>query len=75
MVSEPGPEGLKLGLLWEKHLLVDTKVDRNEAELMEDIDGDGVPEFIVNSSEQGDFVAGWQFTSEIREVSIPKAIA
>ena len=45
----PGPEGLKLGLLWEKHLLVDTKVDRNEAELMEDIDGDGVPEFIVNS--------------------------
>ena len=68
----PGPEGLKLGLLWEKYLLVDTRVDRNEAELMEDIDGDGVPEFIVNSWNKETSLLAWQFTSEIREVSIPR---
>ena len=68
----PGPEALKLGLLWEKHLLVDTKVDRNEAELMEDIDGDGVPEFIVNSWNKETSLLAWRLTSETREVSIPR---
>ena len=68
----PGPEALQLGLLWEKHLLVDTKVDRNEAELMEDIDGDGVPEFIVNSWNKETSLLAWRFTSEMREVSIPR---
>tara|TARA_B100000519_G_scaffold203049_1_gene223796 strand:+ start:2134 stop:3351 length:1218 start_codon:yes stop_codon:yes gene_type:complete len=67
----PGSEGLKLGLLWEEHLLVDTKVDRNEAELMEDIDGDSVPELIVNSWNKETSLLAWQFTSEIREVAIP----
>ena len=68
----PGPEALQLGLLWEKHLLVDTKVDRNEAELMEDIDGDGVPEFIVNSWNKETSLLAWRFTSEMREVSIAR---
>jgi hypothetical protein len=68
----PGPEGLELGLLWEKHLLVDTQVDRNEAELMEDIDGDGVAEFIVNSWNKETSLLAWRFTSEMREVSVTK---
>ena len=47
--ENPGPEGLRLGKLWKKHLLVDTELSRNEGQLMEDIDGDGRPEWIVNS--------------------------
>ncbi len=47
--ENPGPEGLRLGRIWQKHLLVDTKNSQNEAQLFEDIDGDGMPEWIVNS--------------------------
>ena len=41
-------------------------MDRNEAELMEDIDGDGVPEFIVNSWNKETSLLAWRFTSEMR---------
>ena len=35
--------------MWKKTLLVDTKATANEGELFEDLDGDGIPEWIVNS--------------------------
>ncbi|EMI19215.1 FG-GAP repeat protein [Rhodopirellula maiorica SM1] len=47
--ENPGPEALRLGKMWPKHLLADTQNSRNEAQLMHDLDGDGVPEWIVNS--------------------------
>ena len=47
--QNPGDEGLRLGKTWEKHLLVDTGNSRNEGQLFEDLDGDGRPEWIVNS--------------------------
>lgn len=47
--QNPGDEGLRLGKTWAKHLLVDTKFSANEGQLLEDIDGDGRPEWIVNS--------------------------
>lgn len=47
--ENPGPEPLRLGQLWPRHLLVDTGNSSNEGQLMEDIDGDGLPEWIVNS--------------------------
>ena len=47
--ENPGPEALRLGKLWPQHVLVDTGNTCNEGQLMQDIDGDGVPEWIVNS--------------------------
>lgn len=47
--QNPGEEGLRLGKTWAKHLLVDTEFSANEGQLLEDIDGDGRPEWIVNS--------------------------
>lgn len=47
--ENPGTEGLRLGKLWSQHLLVDTGNSRNEGQLFEDLDGDGRPEWIVNS--------------------------
>ena len=47
--ENPGEEGLRLGKHWQQHLLVDTKLSQNEGQMMEDIDGDGKPEWIVNS--------------------------
>lgn len=47
--ENPGKEGLRLGKHWKQHLLVDTKNSRNEGQLLQDIDGDGRPEWIVNS--------------------------
>lgn len=47
--ENPGDEALRLGKLWPRHLLVDTGNTCNEGQLMQDIDGDGRPEWIVNS--------------------------
>lgn len=47
--ENPGPEALRLGQQWPQHLLVDTKLSQNEGQMMEDIDGDGRPEWVVNS--------------------------
>ena len=47
--ENPGGESLKLGKHWPQHLLLDTGQSRNEGQLMQDMDGDGRPEWIVNS--------------------------
>lgn len=47
--ENPGQEGLRLGKLWKAHLLVDTEQSSNEGQLFQDLDGDGRPEWIVNS--------------------------
>ncbi|MEQ1902608.1 MAG: VCBS repeat-containing protein [Pirellulaceae bacterium] len=47
--ENPRDEALRLGHLWAKHLLVDTKLSENEAQLFTDIDADGIPEWVVNS--------------------------
>lgn len=47
--ENPGPEGYRLGQQWKEHLLVDTAFSQNEGQLLEDIDGDKRPEWIVNS--------------------------
>lgn len=47
--ENPGAEGLRLGKTWAKHLLIDTGRSANEGQLFEDLDGDGQPEWIVNS--------------------------
>lgn len=51
--ENPGEEALRLGQLWPKHLLVDTGDSSNEGQWMHDLDGDGRPEWIVNSWRKG----------------------
>ncbi len=46
--ENPGPEGLRYGHLWKRHLLIDTKLTTNEATILYDLDGDGVEEWITN---------------------------
>ena len=46
--ENPGKEGLRLGKLWQQHLLLDSKQSHNEGGLLEDLDGDGTPELIIN---------------------------
>ena len=47
--ENPGEEALRLGKLWQRHVWVDTQYKSNEGQLFEDVDGDGRPEWIVNS--------------------------
>ena len=47
--ENPGDEALRLGKQWPSHLFKDTQKSQNEGQLFEDIDGDGRPEWIVNS--------------------------
>lgn len=46
--ENPGPEGLREGRMWTRHVLIDTGLGQNEATLMADIDGDGSLQLLVN---------------------------
>jgi hypothetical protein len=46
--ENPGKEGLRLGKLWKQHLLLDSKQSQNEGGMLEDLDGDGTPELVIN---------------------------
>lgn len=60
----PQTEGLHRGRLWEKMLLVDTGRKSNEGQLLHDLDGDGVPEWIVNSWQRNKPQLLWRFAAE-----------
>ncbi len=64
--ENPGDEGLRLGKSFAKHLLVDTGNTCNEGQLMQDIDGDGTPEWIVNSWKKDVPMVVWRL--------VPKAV-
>lgn len=59
----PGRQGLKFGKLWQRHLLVDTLQGSNEAAWLRDMDGDGTPEFIVNSWNVGRPMSYWKLST------------
>ena len=59
--ENPGPEKLKLGAMWQRHELVDTKQSSNEASVLRDLDGDGVPEWITNSWDANNPLVAWSF--------------
>jgi hypothetical protein len=58
----PGAAGLAAGLLWERRLLFDSECESNEGNLMTDLDGDGVPEWIGNSWITPSPLSVWRFT-------------
>jgi hypothetical protein len=59
--QNPGPEGLRLGHTWARQLFVDTKASENEAQLMHDIDRDGIQDWIVNSWNNKNPLTIWRF--------------
>ena len=61
--ENPGAEPLRLGQTWPKHLLVDTKVSENEGQLFTDLDGDGRPEWVVNSWNPKNPLKVWRLES------------
>ena len=66
--ENPGTDSLKLGMMWPKHLLQDTESSRNECVLMHDLDGDGIPELVVNSWGEDQPLLAWKFSTEERDV-------
>lgn len=70
--KNPGADGLQLGQLWKKQLLVDTKLSQNEASFLHDIDGDGTPEWITNSWKKENPVVVWKFGFTDRDVTLPQ---
>ena len=62
--ENPGAEGLAKGHLWQQHLLVDTEASSNEISFTRDLDGDGVPEWVVNSWQQDAPVLAWRLTRD-----------
>jgi hypothetical protein len=61
--KNPGGDGLKLGQVWKKAVLVDTKLSQNESSFLHDFDGDGQPEWITNSWKNENPVVVWKFTT------------
>ena len=58
--ENPKAEGLAKGETWPRHMLIDTKLGENEWTEFRDLNGDGVPEFIVNSWNESHPMACYQ---------------
>lgn len=61
--ENPGPEALRLGKQWPAHEWVDTGATANEGQLLEDLDGDGLPEWIVNSWKKNVPMVVWRIVA------------
>ncbi len=61
--KNPGKVGLEKGLKWKQALLKDTR-DKNEVNELRDLDGDGVPEWFVNSWDKKGNVVCWKFATD-----------
>jgi hypothetical protein len=70
--QNPGEQALKLGQLWKKVLLVDTKNAKNEGCIFQDIDGDQVPELLVNSWDVNSPLVAWKLA--YNEVEVEKMV-
>jgi hypothetical protein len=62
--ENPGDEQLRLGKQWPKHLLVDTGNTCNEGQLFQDVDGDGRPEWVVNSWKKDEPTVVWRLVEK-----------
>ena len=58
--KNPGREGLELGKLWKKQLLMETSQSQNEFSFLRDLDGDRIPEWVSNSWNKSNPVAAWK---------------
>ncbi|MCK5945271.1 MAG: VCBS repeat-containing protein [Planctomycetes bacterium] len=60
----PGKQGLARGKLWQRAVLADTGQRTNEAAWLRDMDGDGAPDFVVNSWSQGRPMCYWRLGTD-----------
>ena len=70
--ENPGRQGLRLGQQWSGHLLVDTGNSANEGQLLQDLDGDGRPEWIVNSWKNDVPMVVWRMVDAASPVAGPR---
>ena len=68
--ENPGTEALRLGQLWPKHLLIDTTFSENESQLLADLNGDGQPEWIVNSWNPKNPLIVWRLVATDAELPL-----
>ncbi|MFM9032619.1 MAG: FG-GAP repeat domain-containing protein [Opitutaceae bacterium] len=59
--ENPGAAGLQSGALWKQHVLVETQLTQNEWTALRDMDGDGVPEYVVNSYGPANAMMAYRF--------------
>ncbi len=62
--ENPGPDGLRKGRLWQQHLLKETGVSRNEIQFLHDLDGDSVPEWVVNDMKAEAPLLAWKLVKD-----------
>jgi len=58
-----GADALLKGFQWKKHLLIDTGLGANEAAFLQDLNGDGKPEWICNSWVNTNPLVAWELTT------------
>ncbi len=58
--ENPGSEGLERGHLWKEHLLIETENTENEGQWLADLDGDGLPEWLVSSWKKQSPLVAWK---------------
>jgi hypothetical protein len=59
--ENPGLDFLQKGLEWKEHLWVETEIVRSEIGLFEDLNHDGIPEYILNSWHDPNPFYFWSF--------------
>lgn len=70
--ENPGREGLKFGRQWKTHLLLDTEEGENELTFFRDLNGDGTPEYVVNSWNPNRAMLGWQLVPKGDIISLDR---
>jgi len=68
--ENPGKEKALEGYLWPKHTLADTGQKTNEVCYLNDVTGDGKPEWIVNQWNKNSPSLIWEFATEKRNVAV-----
>lgn len=70
--ENPGADLLLKGVLWEKHLLLDTGLGANEASFLHDLDGDGKPEWISNSWVDSTPLVAWELVPAPKDATLKR---
>lgn len=70
--QNPGKDQLLQGFMWPEHTLVDTGYSQNEFSVMQDLDGDQIPEWISDSWNKNNPLIVWKLGQEEREVEVKR---
>ncbi len=65
--ENPGEDHLNKGIEWKEHDLVDSGISRSEIGLFEDLDQDGMPEYILNSWHEPNPFLIWRLEKDSSE--------